>query len=76
MMEFTRMFPDDAACLDQLWRDRHLGVVLRIVERCWRTCYLQSYLDEDAWRHNAKREQGALFSQLLDRAAEGKDADA
>jgi transposase-like protein len=30
--------------------------------------YLQSYLDEYAWRHNAKREGSALFSQLLDRA--------
>ncbi len=31
--------------------------------------YLQSYLDEYAWRHNAKRAEGALFTQLLDRAA-------
>jgi transposase len=31
--------------------------------------YLQTYLDEYAWRHNAKRENGALFAQLLDRAA-------
>jgi transposase len=31
--------------------------------------YLQSYLDEYAWRHNAKREGSALFAQLLDRAA-------
>jgi transposase-like protein len=23
LMEFMRMFPDDAACLDQLWRDRY-----------------------------------------------------
>src|SRR5437764_9437567 len=23
MMEFMRMFPDDAACLDRLWRDRY-----------------------------------------------------
>jgi transposase len=30
--------------------------------------YLQSYLDEYAWRHNAKRESRALFAQLLDRA--------
>ncbi len=30
--------------------------------------YLQSYLDEYAWRHNAKREGAALFSQLLTRA--------
>jgi len=30
--------------------------------------YLQSYLDEYAWRHNAKRAPGALFEQLLDRA--------
>jgi transposase len=34
--------------------------------------YLQSYLDEYAWRHNAKREGSALFGQLLDRAAAGK----
>jgi transposase-like protein len=33
--------------------------------------YLQSYLDEYAWRHNAKREGSALFAQLLDRAASG-----
>ncbi len=38
--------------------------------------YLQAYLDEYAWRHNAKREQGALFEQLLDRAAEGKRPEA
>jgi transposase-like protein len=31
--------------------------------------YLQSYLDEYAWRHNAKREGCALFTQLLGRAA-------
>lgn len=31
--------------------------------------YLQSSLDEYAWRHNAKRGEGALFKQLLDRAA-------
>jgi transposase-like protein len=31
--------------------------------------YLQNYLDEYAWRHNAKRTGGALFTQLLDRAA-------
>jgi transposase-like protein len=31
--------------------------------------YLQSYLDEFAWRHNAKRKPGALFTQLLARAA-------
>jgi transposase len=30
--------------------------------------YLQSYLDEYSWRHNAKREPGSLFEQLLDRA--------
>ena len=38
--------------------------------------YLQTYLDEYAWRHNAQRERDtagvALFTQLLDRAAEGK----
>jgi transposase len=34
--------------------------------------YLQSYLDEYAWRHNAKREGSALFSQLLARAAAGR----
>ena len=33
--------------------------------------YLQSYLDEYAWRHNAKGEDGALFTQLLRRAASG-----
>jgi transposase-like protein len=31
--------------------------------------YLQSYLDEYAWRHNAKRSGPALFEQLLQRAA-------
>jgi transposase len=31
--------------------------------------YLQSYVDEFAWRHNAKRERGSLFAQLLTRAA-------
>jgi len=30
--------------------------------------YLQNYLDEYAWRHNAKREDRALFTQLLARA--------
>jgi transposase len=30
--------------------------------------YLQNYLDEYAWRHNAKREGCALFRQLLGRA--------
>jgi hypothetical protein len=30
--------------------------------------YLQSYLDEYAWRHNAKRNAEPLFEQLLDRA--------
>ena len=35
------------------------------VSRKW----LQSYLDEFAWRYNAKREGGALFNQLLRRAA-------
>ncbi len=34
-------------------------------------CYLQSYLDEYSWRHNAKRTGGALFTQLLRRAASG-----
>lgn len=33
--------------------------------------YLQNYLHEYAWRHNAKREGGALFTQLLRRAASG-----
>ena len=28
-------------------------------------------LDEYAWWHNAKREPGALFAQLLDRATAG-----
>jgi transposase len=36
--------------------------------------YLQTYLDEYAWRHNAKRAKGALFTQLLDRAAEDRPA--
>jgi hypothetical protein len=31
--------------------------------------YLQSYLDEYSWRHNAKREPGALFTRLVERAA-------
>jgi len=31
--------------------------------------YLQSYVDEYAWRHNAKRNDSALFEQLLVRAA-------
>ena len=35
------------------------------VSRKW----LQSYLDEYAWRYNAKREALALFGQLLRRAA-------
>jgi transposase-like protein len=33
--------------------------------------YLQNYLDEYAWRHNAKREYLPLFTQLLGRAARG-----
>jgi hypothetical protein len=32
--------------------------------------YLQSYLDEYSWRHNAKRERPALFEQLVQRAAQ------
>jgi transposase len=32
--------------------------------------YLQSYLDEYSWRHNAKRSNRALFTQLLERAAQ------
>jgi transposase len=36
--------------------------------------YLQTYLDEYAWRHNAKRGPDALFAQLLDRATERKQA--
>jgi transposase-like protein len=32
--------------------------------------YLQSYLDEYAWRHNAKRVGQPLFEQLLDRATD------
>jgi transposase len=35
------------------------------VSRRW----LQSYVDEYAWRWNARRERGSLFSQLLARAA-------
>jgi hypothetical protein len=30
--------------------------------------YLQAYVDEYAWRYNAKRTTGALFEQLLNRA--------
>jgi transposase len=33
--------------------------------------YLQSYLDEYSWRHNAKCDGGALFTRLLARAASG-----
>jgi len=43
------------------------GVYKRVSPR-----YLQSYLDEYAWRHNTKREGAALFSQLLGRAAAGR----
>jgi transposase len=35
---------------------------------------MQSYLDEYAWRHNAKREGPALFAQLVERAAAIPDA--
>lgn len=31
--------------------------------------YLQSYLDEFAWRYNTRRDGRALFAQLLARAA-------
>jgi len=31
--------------------------------------WLQSYLDEYAWRYNARREPQAMFEQLLQRAA-------
>jgi transposase len=31
--------------------------------------YLQSYVDEYAWRYNARRQQGSMFEQLLRRAA-------
>ncbi len=34
--------------------------------------WLQSYLDEYAWRHNARREGSALFEQLLRRAAKAQ----
>ncbi len=30
--------------------------------------WIQSYLDEYAWRYNARREPGGLFNQLLKRA--------
>jgi transposase len=30
--------------------------------------YLQSYIDEYAWRYNARREPGSMFEQLLRRA--------
>jgi transposase len=42
------------------------GVCKKVSPRC-----LQSYLDEYAWRHNAKLDGQALFTQLLDRAAAG-----
>ncbi len=35
------------------------------VSRKW----LQSYVDEYAWRYNARRVPGGLFEQLLRRAA-------
>jgi transposase len=31
--------------------------------------YLQSYLNEYTWRYNARHERGAMFQQLLQRAA-------
>ena len=31
--------------------------------------YLQSYLDEYAWRYNARHNGRAMFAQLLQRAA-------
>ena len=31
--------------------------------------YLQSYLNEYTWRYNARRQRGAMFAQLLARAA-------
>jgi hypothetical protein len=31
--------------------------------------YLPSYLNEYTWRYNARHEQGAMFNQLLRRAA-------
>lgn len=37
------------------------------VSRRW----LQSYVDEYAWRYNARHERGSLFDQLLARAASG-----
>jgi transposase len=37
------------------------------VSRKW----LQSYVDEYAWRYNARLQQGSLFGQLLARAARG-----
>lgn len=35
--------------------------------------YLQSYLDEYAWRHNAKRNPSPMFEQLLERATTNRD---
>lgn len=32
---------------------------------------LQSYLDEYAWRYNARHERGSMFEQLLVRAGRG-----
>ena len=34
--------------------------------------YLQSYLNEYVWRYNARRNDGAMFAQLLTRAASGE----
>lgn len=31
--------------------------------------YLQSYLNEYTWRYNARHQPGAMFEQLLKRAA-------
>jgi hypothetical protein len=36
--------------------------------------YLQSYVDEHAWRHNAKRNDSALFEQLLECAESTRPA--
>jgi hypothetical protein len=44
LMEFMCEYPDDAACLDMLWRERHK------VSHKW----LQGYLNEFCWRYNRR----------------------
>ncbi len=50
----------------------HLKTGMRGTYKKVSPAYLQSYLDDYSWRYSAKREPGALFTQPLERAAEGK----